>query len=244
MHLLAGTSGFSYKEWRGSFYPESIKESEMLSYYAERFDTVELNNTFYRLPNEQTLRHWAQQVPARFRFSLKASRIITHIRRLKDVRDPVEYLFRTVSALGEQCGPVLFGLPPNLAKDIDRLKSFLDLVPREARVAFEFRNASWLDGETFDLLRQHDAALCVAQTEEDETPLVSTAGWGYLRLRKEAYPPGELATWRQRIAGQPWSDTFVYFKHEDAGTGPRLARTFLDIDPRFPDPMGRSELWT
>ena len=231
MRLRAGTSGWSYKEWKGSFYPETMKESGMLSYYGERFDTVELNNTFYQLPREPTLNQWSAQVPAHFQFSLKASRIITHIRRLKDVAEPVDYLFRTIGALGEQCGPVLFGLPPNMKKDVDRLEALLALVPAQARVAFEFRNESWLDHEVYELLRRHHAALCVAQTAEEETPLISTTSWGYLRLRKEQYAPGELADWRQRIAAQPWTDAYVYFKHEDEGTGPRLAREFLDIPP-------------
>ena len=236
MRVLAGTSGFSYKEWKGSFYPETMKESGMLSYYAERFDTVELNNTFYRLPNEAALRQWSSQVTPRFRFAIKASRIITHSRRLKEVADPVAYLFRTVSALGEQCGPVLFGLPPNMKKDVARLESLLALVPGDARVAFEFRNDSWLDDEVYDLLRAHHAALCIAQTEDAETPFVSTTGWGYIRLRKEAYDAGELADWRRRIAAQSWSDAYIYFKHEDAGTGPRLAREFLELEPSVERP--------
>jgi uncharacterized protein YecE (DUF72 family) len=230
MRLLAGTSGFSYKAWRGSFYPDDIKEAGMLSYYAERFATVELNNTFYRMPNEQTLRQWSAQVPAHFRFAVKASRTITHSRRLKDVGDPVAYLFSALAALGEQRGPVLFGLPPNMKKDTDRLAALLRLVPPDARAAVEFRNDTWLDDEVYDLLRGHNAALCVAQTLEDETPLVATADWGYVRLRKEQYESGELAAWRRRIAAQPWTEASVFFKHEDAGTGPRLAREFLEID--------------
>lgn len=230
MHLYAGTSGFSYKEWKGSFYPESIRDAGMLSYYAERFDSVELNNTFYRMPNEQSLRNWSAQVPPRFRFALKASRTITHIKRLKDVADPVGYLFRTAGALGEQLGPILFGLPPNMKKDIDRLDALLRLVPAGARAAVEFRHASWLDDEVYDVLRTHAAALCIAQTAEEETPFVATTDWGYLRLRKEAYDADELTDWRRRIAAQAWSDAFVFFKHEDAGTGPRLAREFLGIE--------------
>jgi uncharacterized protein YecE (DUF72 family) len=207
-----------------------MKEAGMLSFYAERFHTVELNNTFYRLPNEQTLLQWSTQVPPDFEFSLKASRIITHIRRLKDVADPVDYLFRTVATLGKKCGPVLFGLPPNMKKDIERLDSLLALVPAGARAAVEFRHESWLEHDVYEVLRTRNAALCVAQTAEEETPFVSTTSWGYLRLRKEEYEAGELIEWRRRIAGQSWTDAYVYFKHEDAGTGPRLARQFLDID--------------
>jgi uncharacterized protein YecE (DUF72 family) len=229
MQLHAGTSGFSYKEWKGSFYPEKMKEADMLPYYAERFDTVELNNTFYRLPNESTLQQWAAKVPERFRFSLKASRIITHIRRLKEVADPTAYLYRVTESLGAARGPVLFGLPPNMKQDLDRLRAFLDLVPPGVPTAIEFRHESWHDDAVFGALRERGVALCIAQTADDETPLVATAAWGYLRLRREAYSVAELKEWRERIAAQDWGEAFVYFKHEDAGVGPRLAREFLDL---------------
>lgn len=230
VHVRAGTSGFSYKEWRGSFYPEKMKESDMLPYYAERFDTVELNNTFYRLPNEKSLTQWREQVPTGFRFALKASRIITHIKRLKDVAEPMEYLFRVTTGLGDARGPILFGLPPNMKCDLERLERALDLVPREAAAAVEFRHESWHDDRVYDVLRARGIALCIAQTDDEETPFQATASWGYIRLRREAYTADELRTWRERIAAQTWGEAFVFFKHEDAGTGPRLARQFLDID--------------
>ena len=229
MRVRAGTSGFSYKEWKGSFYPEKMKEADMLPYYAERFDTVELNNTFYRLPNESTLQQWAARVPEGFRFSLKASRIITHIRRLKDVAEPVAYLYRVTESLGAARGPVLFGLPPNMKQDMDRLRALLDLVPAGVPTAIEFRHESWHDDVVFDALRERGVALCIAQTAEEETPFVATAGWGYVRLRREAYDTAELKQWRARVAAQKWEEAFVYFKHEDAGVGPRLAREFLDL---------------
>lgn len=229
MRLHAGTSGFSYKEWKGSFYPEKMKEADMLPYYAERFDTVELNNTFYRLPSESTLQQWSERVPEGFLFSLKASRTITHIKRLKEVADPTAYLYRVSDSLGAARGPILFGLPPNMKLDLDRLRAFLDLVPVGARTAIEFRHESWHDDAVFEALRERGVALCIAQTDEEETPFVATAGWGYLRLRREAYDPAELAEWRARIAAQKWDDAFVYFKHEDAGVGPRLAREFLSL---------------
>ena len=229
MRVRAGTSGFSYKEWKGSFYPEKMKEADMLPYYAERFDTVELNNTFYRLPNESTLQQWAARVPEGFRFSLKASRIITHIRRLRDVAEPVAYLYSVTESLGGARGPVLFGLPPNMKQDMDRLRAFLDLVPAGVPTAIEFRHESWHDDAVFDALREHGVALCIAQTAEEETPVVATAGWGYVRLRREAYDTAELEQWRERMAAQKWDEAFVYFKHEDAGVGPRLAREFLDL---------------
>jgi uncharacterized protein YecE (DUF72 family) len=227
MRILAGTSGFSYKEWRGSFYPEAMKPDGMLSYYAERLDTVELNNTFYRLPNERTLAAWAEQVPDTFRFALKASRTITHLKRLKDVADPVEYLCRVTRTLGDRRGPILFGLPPNMKADPERLRALLQHVPEDVRAAIEFRHPSWHNEGIFDILRASNAALCIAHTDEDETPFVATADWGYVRLRGTAYAPGDLRAWREHIASQTWDDAFVYFKHEDAGTGPRLAAAFL-----------------
>jgi uncharacterized protein YecE (DUF72 family) len=230
MQLHAGTSGFSYKEWKGSFYPEKMKNDAMLPYYAERFDTVELNNTFYRLPNETTLQQWAAQVPEGFRFSLKASRIITHIKRLKDVGEPVDYLFHVTQALGAARGPILFGLPPNMKQDLERLHGLLSLIPTGVRAAIEFRHESWHDDAVFAALREHGVALCIAQTDEDETPFVATAGWGYLWLRREAYDAAELKEWRSRIAAQSWDEAYVYFKHEDAGVGPRLVREFLDLE--------------
>lgn len=229
MTISVGTSGFSYKPWRGSFYPEGLKEADMLAFYATRFDTVELNNTFYRLPGESALLAWAAQVPAGFRFALKASRTITHSRRLKDAADATEYLFRVTAVLGAARGPILFGLPPNMKCDVDRLTAFLSLLPAGVRTAFEFRHESWLCDEVYDLLRRHSSALCIADTEEHTTPFTATADFGYVRLRREAYSPEDLREWRQRVTAQQWSDAFVYFKHEDAGVGPRLAQEFMAL---------------
>jgi uncharacterized protein YecE (DUF72 family) len=231
MKLHAGTSGFSYKEWKGIFYPDKMKDADMLAFYAERFDTVELNNTFYRLPNEKTLTQWAQQVPPEFRFALKASRAITHLKRLRDVAEPVEYLCRVTEALGDRRGPILFGLPPNMKLDLERLQGLLELIPTGVRAAIEFRNESWHDETVYDVLRAHNVALCIAQTAEEETPLVATADWGYVRLRKVEYADDELTDWRTKLNAQPWSEVFVYFKHEDAGTGPRLAAQFIEDWP-------------
>jgi len=228
MRLLAGTSGFSYKEWKGSFYPQDLPVSGMLSYYAERFPAVEINNTFYRLPSEQTLLQWAEQVPESFRFVLKASQSITHRRRLKDVEDPLEYLLGASAALGEKRGPLLVQLPPNMKKDVERLNRFLDLVPRTTRTAFEFRHPGWFEEDVFAALRNHGAALCLADTEEGTTPLVATAEWGYLRLRREAYDDVALELWKARVSQMPWTEVWTFFKHEDEGTGPALARAFLE----------------
>lgn len=238
--LFVGTSGFSYKEWKGSFYPADMKEAGMLAFYAAQFNAVELNNTFYRLPNEKTLQQWAEQVPAGFRFALKASRTITHIKRLRDVAEPVDYLFRTTATLGAALGPVLFGLPPNMKVDLDRLNALLDLLPADRRVAIEFRHESWHDDAVFDALRARNVALCIAHTDEDATPFVSTADWGYLRLRREAYAPDELREWASRLRGAGWAEAHVYFKHEDEGTGPRLAREFLAYSGSGAGPGARS----
>ena len=201
----------------------------MLHYYSGRFSTVEINNTFYRLPSADVLRQWTEQVPAGFTFILKASQRITHQKRLKGAEEPLSYLMSTSEVLGAARGPFLFQLPPNLKKDVPRLRDFLGLLPDDVRAAFEFRHTSWLDDEVHETLRQFGAALCVADTAEHTTPLVPTADWGYLRLRREAYSTDELREWAERIAVQPWTEVFTFFKHEDAGTGPRLANHFEKI---------------
>jgi uncharacterized protein YecE (DUF72 family) len=229
MRVSAGTSGYSYKEWKGAFYPSDLKEAGMLAYYAERFDTVELNNTFYRMPGESSFEQWAGQVPPGFRFAVKAPRIITHIKRLKDVGEPMAHLYNATAVLGAARGPVLFGLPPNMKQDMDRLRALLALIPDGVRSAIEFRHESWHDDAVFDVLREKNVALCIAQTDEDTTPFVATADWGYLRLRAVAYDAAGLLDWKTKIGTQAWSEAFVYFKHEDEGTGPRFARAFLDL---------------
>ncbi len=238
VRLLAGSSGFAYKPWKGPFYPADLPDAEMLAYYAARLPAVEINNTFYRLPKADMLENWAGQTPENFRFILKASRRITHIQRLKEVGELLDYLFTTAASLGQRLGPLLFQLPPHMKKDLDRLRIFLDQVPPERRVALEFRNASWFEDDVFDLLRAHDAALCVAETgggddDEDEAsepvPLVATASWGYLRLRREDYTDADLEAWAARIAAQTWSDAYVFFKHEDTGAAPRTALRLMEL---------------
>lgn len=232
MRVRVGTSGYAYKEWKGSFYPDDLKADDFLAYYAGEFDTVEINNTFYRMPRESMLAGWAAQVPDGFTFVLKASRRITHLQRLKDVGDPLSYLLNTASALGRKLGPLLFQLPPTMKKDVERLRAFLALVPPAWRAALEVRHASWCDDEVYDALRAHNAALCVADTDEvEETPVVPTANWGYLRLRRETYDDAALAAWAARVTGQGWKDAFVFFKHEDAGAGPQLAKRFRELLP-------------
>ncbi len=228
MKVLAGTSGYSYQEWVGSFYPPKLPANQMLRHYGERFGTVEINNTFYRMPQESVLGRWAAEVPAGFRFVLKAPKRITHEKKLQQVGDEVDYLRRTAAVLGEKQGPFLFQLPPFFRKDVPRLRDFLELLG-PARAALEFRHESWLDDEVYALLRSHRAALCLADTEEGEPPGVVTADWGYLRLRRPDYDDAELASWMKRVREQPWSEAFVFFKHEDAGKGPELAARFLAL---------------
>ena len=227
MRVLAGTSGFSYKEWKGSFYPEDLPAEEMLSYYASRLPAVEINNTFYRMPKPALLESWAAQVSPEFRFILKASQRITHRKRLKEAGDEVAYFFQTASTLGDRLGPTLIQLPPNLKKDLPRLESFLAVLPEAAKAAFEFRHASWFEDDVFAALKAKGAALCIAEDEELATPLVATAPWGYLRLRRQDYDDSAVAAWAEKVRGQAWSEAFVFFKHEDAGSGPKLAAEFL-----------------
>lgn len=211
MNLFVGTSGYSYKEWKGSFYPEDLPDKQMLRYYAERFRTVEINNTFYRMPSESVLKNWAKEVSGAFAFVLKAPQRITHKQRLKDAEDSVAYLFKVAAALEDRLGPVLFQLPPFLHKDLPRLCDFLKILPAERRVAFEFRHASWFDDEVYDALRGYGAALCIAEAEGDlEVPFVATAPWGYIRLRRPDYDDRELTAWGRRIREQSWQDALSF----------------------------------
>jgi uncharacterized protein YecE (DUF72 family) len=227
MRVLAGTSGYSYKEWKGSFYPEDLPASEMLRFYSSRLPAVEINNTFYRMPTAPLLSAWSEQAPDGFRFALKAPQRITHRKRLKDAGDDLDHFFRVSTTLGSLLGPVLFQLPPNLKKDSERLASFLACLPPASRCAFEFRHASWFDAETFGVLRERGAALCIAEDADLATPLEATAGWGYLRLRREDYAAADVDAWAERIRAQAWSEAYVFFKHEEGGTGPRLAKELL-----------------
>ncbi len=229
MQILAGTSGYSYKEWLGHFYPEKLPASAMLRYYAERFATVEINNTFYRMPAESMLTGWAQETPADFFFTLKAPRQITHSRALRDAESTVTEFLRRAGALGNKLGVILFQLPPFTKKDLPRLREFLDALPPGPRVALEFRNASWQDDEVYETLRDRGAILCVADTDKGDTPLVVTADCGYLRLRRTNYDDRDLATWAERIASQRLTRAYVYFKHEDEGLGPKFAQRFNEI---------------
>jgi uncharacterized protein YecE (DUF72 family) len=229
MRVRVGTSGFSYKEWKGSFYPEDLPASEMLRFYAGRFPTVEINNTFYRMPKSETLAQWAEQVPDGFSFALKAPQRITHIRRLKEAGDSVEFFFRVASTLGDRFGPTLFQLPPNLKQDLSRLTDFLATLPPTARCAFEFRHESWFEEPVYEALRAARCALCLAEDEKLATPRVATTGWGYLRLRRQDYGEEQLRDWAAAIRAQPWEEACVFFKHEEEGKGPELADQMTKI---------------
>ena len=222
--IHVGTSGYNYPEWKGSFYPADLPASKMLAYYAARFTCVEINYTFYRMPTAKAVAGWATAVPPAFVFALKAPQRITHHRRLKDVDEPLTYFKDVLRTLGPQLGPLLFQLPPNFRKETTRLGDLLAMLPRDLRVAFEFRHHSWFDDDVYALLRAWNAALCVADTEKGTTPLVPTADFGYLRLRDQDYTDAELADWAARLRSEAWRDAYVFFKHEESGTGPALAR--------------------
>ena len=203
----------------------------MLAYYVERFTTVEINATFYRMPNEKTVAGWASTAPAGFTYVLKAPQRITHFARLHGVDEPLRYFCDTARSLGDKLGPLLFQLPPNFKKATDRLGELLSILPNGFRVAFEFRHESWFDDEVYTLLRSHNASLCIADTEEGTTPAVATADFGYLRLRAVEYGDDDLQRWIATIdrVGSGWSEAYVFFKHEDSGTGPALARRFVAL---------------
>jgi uncharacterized protein YecE (DUF72 family) len=230
MHLYGGTCGFSYNEWKDKFYPEDLPQRQMLRFYGDRFRAVEINSTFYGMPKPSVFERWAEQVRGDFRFALKAPKQITHLKKLEDAGDLVSNLLEAAGVLLAHQGPVLFQLPPSSTKDILRLRAFLPLLARQRRVAFEFRHPSWFDDEVFGLLRDHRAALCVADAEGDlKVPVVATADWGYLRLRRPEYSDAELRTWVRRVQGQDWQSAFVFFKHEEEAKGPRMAQRFLEL---------------
>jgi uncharacterized protein YecE (DUF72 family) len=230
MQLLAGTSGFSYKEWLGKFYPEKLPADEMLRFYAGQFATVEINNTFYRMPAEAMLANWAGQVPESFSFTLKAPRRITHELRLKECQSHVAEFLRRAQALGAKGGPVLFQLPPFLKKDLPRLRDFLALLPQGRSAAFEFRNDTWQDDEVYAALRERGAMLCYTDTDAGESPpVVATADSGYLRLRRTHYQDEELGAWAARIAALSLARVYVYFMHEDDALGAVFARKLMEL---------------
>ena len=229
MNILVGTSGYQYREWKGTFYPDDMSIDDMLSYYAGVFSTCEINNTFYRNPKESVVLNWVEQVPDAFRFVLKASRRITHIHRLKNVDEALGWYLQACSYLEDKRGPSLFQLPPNMKKDANCLRGFVDQLPHGWRSAFEFRHDSWFDDETYEILRAKNCALCIADTDEKEATQVATADWGYLRLRGQAYKKKDLKEWAGWVTDQPWEDAFVFFKHEEEGSGPDFGKQFMKL---------------
>jgi uncharacterized protein YecE (DUF72 family) len=230
MRVLVGTSGYSYKEWKPAFYPEDLPARAFLRYYAEHLPTVEINNTFYRMPTGKLVSGWASEVPDTFTFALKAPQRITHVARLKDAGQPTATFLQAAGELGPRLGPVLFQLPPFLRKDTPRLIAFLEetaALPQRPRIAVEFRHPSWFDEDVFEALRAHRAALCVAEGEALASPLVATSDWGYVRLRRDEYPSDLIADWAHRIRSQPWTEAFVYLKH-DEGNAPSVAQRLKD----------------
>ena len=230
MKIYAGTSGYAYKEWKGKFYPEKISAKEMLRFYSGRLKTVEINNTFYRMPRESVLASWAEQVPGGFVFALKAPQVITHLKQLRMVSEETEYLFRTLSVLNGKLGPVLFQFPKSFRKNRPVLEDFLALIPEGMACAFEFRSPSWLDDEIIDLLRRNESSLCIADSDENPVnQIIPTAKWGYLRLRRPDYTDADLSQWREKILSQKWEKAFVFFKHEDEAGGAEMAMRFQEL---------------
>jgi uncharacterized protein YecE (DUF72 family) len=229
MHWI-GTSGYNYPEWKGTFYPEKMPSAKMLPYYAERFSTVEINYTFYRMPNERTVAGWAAQTPAAFKFTLKAPRRITHDSRLRDCAELVRGFCGVAATLGDRLGTLLFQFPPSLKRDVPLFEAFLETLPPKVMAAFEFRHDSWHDDNVYEQLRTRNLALCIADTGEKSTPLVETADYGYLRLRDEGYQQADIERWAQVVKERApkWRETFVYFKHEEEGKGPEFAARLID----------------
>ncbi len=226
--MFAGTSGFSYPEWRRSFYPADLPAREMLPFYARHLGTVEINQTFRRLPTPAALRTWTRQTPVSFRFALKAPQRITHQLRLKNAEESLGVFVRAARGLRKKLGPLLFQLPPYLRCDVTRLTAFLAAMPLDVEAAFEFRHESWFVEEIYETLRSPRAALCVADAETLSTPWIATAPFGYLRLRRSDYDERSVRAWGQRIRSERrWKRAYVYFKHEEGGRGPALARTLI-----------------
>ncbi len=232
MKILTGTSGYGYKEWKGTFYPEKISADKMLGFYSSKFSTVEINNTFYRMPNADVVQSWADHVPDGFTFAIKAPQVITHIKRLHNVKEEARYFFQIVSILGGKCGPILFQFPESFKENLSLLKEFLEHIPPKIACAFIFRNKSWFIDGTYDLLGKEN--FCLGLEDTDENPvenIVPTAPLGYLRLRRANYTEADLSQWKDKVLATEWKTAFVFFKHEDdaAAKGPQLAASFNDL---------------
>jgi uncharacterized protein YecE (DUF72 family) len=228
--IYVGTSGYSYKEWKGSFYPQTLPAKDMLSYYASRLHAVELNNTFYRMPQPSMIESRKAQVPENFRFSIKAPQSITHFRRLNNASSQTQLMLKTVAALEGRLGAIIFRLPENMKKDLQRLELFLKELPADIPAVFDFRHPTWFDDEVVELLRSQKRVFCISDIEDlPESYTYKTADWGYVRLRRVNYSDADLKVWIKRIKAQKWNTTYVFFKHEDEGTGPKLAARFIEL---------------
>jgi uncharacterized protein YecE (DUF72 family) len=231
MNSWIGTSGFQYSEWKGNFYPEDIPAAKMLPFYAERLFTTEINYTFHRIPAAKTIDNWKRLTPEKFRFALKAPQRITHWSKLRDCADTMRYFHDVISGLGDKLGPVLFQLQPNFKKDSLLLADFVNGFPNDMRAAFEFRHESWFGDDVWEILKSRNVALCLNETADFAAPKISTADFGYLRLRREDYTAADVECWADFVRGQGtgWTDAFVYFKHEEAGIGPKLAKQMGEL---------------
>jgi uncharacterized protein YecE (DUF72 family) len=236
--IRIGTSGWHYKHWVGTFYPERLPASKMLEFYLRHFDAVEINNTFYKLPRVDMLRAWRDAVPADFRFAVKGSRFITHNKKLKDPENAIENILpRAVEGLGPKLGPVLWQLPPKWKQNLERLDAFLAILPPELRYAFEFRHESWVTAEALQVLRRYNAAFCIYELAGYQSPIEVTADWTYVRLHgpggkyQGSYPRATLRRWADRIAA--WSadlkQIHVYFDNDQAGYAARNALTLKEL---------------
>lgn len=231
MKSWVGTSGFQYAEWKGKFYPEDLPAAKMLPFYAEHFSTTEINYTFHRIPPAKTIDNWNKLTPPTFRFGLKAPQKITHWSKLRDCGDTMRYFHDITSGLGEKLGPVLFQLPPNFKKDTFVLADFVNSLPPGMHAAFEFRHESWFSDDVWEIFKKGNVGLCIADTESLATPKVATSDWGYVRLRREDYAKVDIERWADFVRGQKerWSDAYIYFKHEEAGIGPKLAKQMMEL---------------
>jgi len=231
MKIHTGTSGFAHKEWQGQFYPEKIPPKEMLRFYSGRLNTVEINNTFYHMPTENVLSSWAGQVTPDFVFAIKAPQVITHFKQLRNVFDELDYLFRALSVLDAKMGPVLFQFPKTFRADLALLEDFLAIVPGTAPSAFDFRSPTWIEAGAPDILRKKGMSWCIEDTDEHPVQeIVSTAPWGYLRLRRSDYTDDDLARWAEKVLAQKWERAFVFFKHEgEDAKGPKQAMRFQEL---------------
>jgi uncharacterized protein YecE (DUF72 family) len=230
MDPFVGTSGYQYPAWRGTFYPEKLATAKMLSFYAEQFRTTEINYSFHRIPNPKTIESWFQATTDSFKFGLKAPQKITHWSKLKDCADTLNYFFGVIADLGTKLGPILFQLPPTFKMDAALLADFLSPFPETIQAAFEFRHESWFDDAVFSLLRKHNAALCINESSDFAAPQIATANFGYLRLRREDYQPADIDRWAKIVQAQQaqWKEAFIYFKHEESGIGPKLAKQMIE----------------